>query len=79
MQITVKGKPTPFTLTRAGRRDHVFEQTTEMGWQYQVAEVARGVADGRLESDVMPHSATLEIMRVMDDARAQLGVTYPGE
>lgn len=71
--------PTNFTLVRAGRRDSTFEQRTPLGWQYQVAEVARCVAEGRLESDIMPHAATLEVLRVMDEARRQLGVAYPGE
>jgi len=71
--------PTGFTLTRAGRRPFEFSQDTPLGWQFQIAEVARCVADGRLESDVMPHSATLDVMDVLDAARRQLGVTYPGE
>lgn len=71
--------PTHFTLTRNGRRDLVFTQRTPLGWQYQLAEVARCVAEGRLQSDVMPHQATLEVMRILDDARSQLGVSYPGE
>ncbi|MCR6711885.1 MAG: Gfo/Idh/MocA family oxidoreductase [Demequina sp.] len=71
--------PAGFTLTRAGRRELVFSQATELGWQFQVAEVARGVRSGATESQVMPHSATLEVMAVLDEARAQLGVVYPGE
>ena len=71
--------PSGFTLVRSGRRELVFSQQTELGWQYQVAEVARGVRSGALESAVMPHSATLEVMAVLDQARAQLGVRFPGE
>ena len=71
--------PASVTVTRAGRRDYVFDQNTPLGWQYQVAEVARCVAEGRKESDVMPLAATLDVMRVLDEARAQLGVRYPGE
>jgi predicted dehydrogenase len=71
-------KPTSFTLVRAGRKDYVFDQRTDLGWQYQAAEFARCVSEGRVESDVMPHSATVEVMRVMDEARSQLGVAYPG-
>ena len=56
-----------------------FTQTTAMGWQFQVAEVARCVRAGALESEVMSHSDTLEVMRVLDEARRQLGVVYPGE
>jgi len=72
-------RPTSFTLTRAGRREVRFTQTTELGWQFQVAEVARCVRAGTLESEVMSHSDTLEVMEVLDEARRQLGVTYPGE
>jgi len=71
--------PTSFTLTRAGRRELVFRQATELGWQFQVAEVARCVRDGARESEVMSVSATLEVMAILDEARAQLGVVYPGE
>lgn len=71
--------PTSLTLTRAARRAYHFEQPLDLGWQFQVAAFARTVADGRPENEIMPHRATLEVMRVMDEARAQLGVTYPGE
>jgi predicted dehydrogenase len=71
--------PVGFTLVREGRRELTFTQGTELGWQYQVAEVARCVRSGATESEVMPHSATLEVMDVLDEARRQLGVVYPGE
>lgn len=49
------------------------------GFQYQVAEVARCVRAGRLESEAYPWRATLEVMAVMDEVRRRLGVVYPGE
>ena len=71
--------PTQFTLTRSGRRELVFTQSTQLGWQFQVAEVARCVRAGATESEVMPLDATLEVMEILDEARLQLGVRYPGE
>jgi predicted dehydrogenase len=71
--------PAGFTMVRDGRRELVFSQVTELGWQFQVAEVARCVRAGALESPVMPLDATLEVMAVLDEARAQLGVRFPGE
>lgn len=71
--------PGGFSLVRAGRRELTFSQRTELGWQYQVAEVTRCVRAGATESEVMPLSATLEVMAVLDEARSQLGVKYPGE
>lgn len=54
-------------------------RAAEGGFQHEAAEVARCVAAGRLESDVMPWRATLEILEVADEVRRQLGVVYPGE
>ena len=71
--------PASFTLTREGRRARDFAPRIELGWQYQVAEVARCIAEGRVESPVMSHDATIEVMDVLDAARSQLGVIYPGE
>lgn len=49
------------------------------GFQLQAAEVARCLAEGRTESSVMPWSATIEVMDVLDAVRSRLGVVYPGE
>ncbi|MFJ5646321.1 Gfo/Idh/MocA family protein [Streptomyces sp. NPDC093223] len=49
------------------------------GTCYEAAEAARCVAAGRPESDLMPLSETLELMRVLDRVRHDLGVVYPGE
>lgn len=49
------------------------------GFSYQAAEFARCLAEGVLETPVMPHAATLRVMDVMDEVRRQLGVVYPGE
>ena len=48
-------------------------------FQYEAAEVARCVAEGRAQSPVMPWSATVEVMEMMDRVRSRLGVVYPGE
>ncbi|WP_144018866.1 Gfo/Idh/MocA family protein [Demequina sp. NBRC 110056] len=72
-------RPTSLTLTRGGRAERVWSADAPLGWQFQVAEVARRVADGATESPVMPRAATLEVMEVLDEVRRQLGVVYPGE
>ena len=52
---------------------------TEHGLHLQAAEAARCISDGLLESPVVPLADTLAVMEAMDDARAQVGVRYPGE
>ena len=49
------------------------------GYQYEAQEVARGVANGWIESPLMTHAESLTIMETMDTLRAQWGVRYPFE
>ena len=49
------------------------------GFSYEAAEVAWSLAEGKRESSLMSHAATLRVMDAMDEVRRQLGVVYPGE
>jgi predicted dehydrogenase len=51
----------------------------ESGLQYQAMEVHRCLRAGLVQSPGMPHDDTLAIARVMDNLRAQWGITFPGE
>lgn len=44
---------------------------------FQVLEVHRCLRAGRRESGRMPHSTTLEIMAVLDEASRRIGLRYP--
>ncbi|SCF36225.1 Gfo/Idh/MocA family protein [Micromonospora mirobrigensis] len=46
------------------------------GYQYEAAEVQRCLAAGLPESPLVPHAATLEVMGLLDDVRALIGVDY---
>lgn len=49
------------------------------GLAYQAAEFARLLTAGATESPLMTHADSIDIMRLMDLMRSQIGVTYPGE
>jgi len=49
------------------------------GFQYEAAELARCVAAGLQESLLLPWSDSRACLAVLDEARRQLGVRYPGE
>ena len=51
----------------------------EHGLAYEAAEFARLLSAGKTESDLLPLDETLRIMQVLDDVRAQLGVSFPDE
>src|SRR6476661_5258904 len=59
--------------------DRYANDDTEHGLHYEAVEVARRVAAGEVESPLMPHVETLQIMDALDDIRAQVGVRYSGE
>ena len=47
------------------------------GYEYQVIECRRCLEEGLLESPMMPHEETINIMKEMDELRKEWGVKYP--
>lgn len=56
-----------------------WDSTVPGGFQYEAAEVARCLEAGLTESPDMTWQDTIEVMQIMDDIRAQIGVIYPWE
>ncbi|MBZ0301635.1 MAG: Gfo/Idh/MocA family oxidoreductase [Anaerolineae bacterium] len=82
-RITVHSRwwiPTRMTVEIYGKETAEIEMPfVGNGYNYEAAEVGRGLREGLLESDVMPLDETLSIMRTMDTIRAQWGQKYPME
>ena len=72
-------RPTTFVVVRDDGARWTFSEPVEDGLQYEAAEAARCVAEGRTESPRMSWQGTLDVMRTMDEVRRQVGVAYPGE
>lgn len=49
------------------------------GLCFEAAHLATMIAQGRVESDLLPWSETLAVMETMDELRRQVGVALPGE
>ncbi len=72
--------PQRITLEVYGRETSVMEiPMNGNGFNHEAAEVARCIRNGQLESDIMPLDESLELMRTMDEIRAQWGLRYPME
>ncbi|MBE2239965.1 MAG: Gfo/Idh/MocA family oxidoreductase [Caldilineaceae bacterium] len=68
------------TLQRAGHAPEVIQRPYfANGFSHEAIEVADCVRAGKLESAVMPLDESLQVMRVMDEIRAQVGMKYPME
>ena len=60
-------------------RDRGQRAVVGRGYAHEAIEFQRCLAEGLLESPLVPHAQTLTIMRQMDGLRAQVGVRYAGD
>lgn len=49
------------------------------GFEYQIREAEKCLADNKLESRIMTHQNTLDIMGLLDKTRSDCGLKFPGE
>ncbi len=49
-----------------------------MGYQFEAAEVMNCLDEGRLESSVVTHDFTLNLMKTLDRIRKAAGIVFPG-
>ena len=72
--------PTSFrVITRDGEVSEYPKNYQGGGLREEAQEFARMVRAGEIESPLMTHETTLELMRQMDEVRRQIGVKYPSE
>ncbi len=72
--------PSSFTIQRDGRPEEtITPEVIGNGYNYEAAEAGRCLRAGLTESEKLPWSLTLDVMRTMDALRAEWGLRYPGE
>jgi predicted dehydrogenase len=69
--------PNGFTLIRGGEAEQVSLPVLGHGMAHEAKEVMRCLRSGETESPLVPLSNSLEIMRILDHVRGQIGVNYP--
>ena len=75
-------QPGGFTLTATDGAAHLRYDEARIaheGLHYQAAEVARRITAGETGSPLRPLSASISVLRVMDEVRRQTGDRYPDE
>jgi len=49
-----------------------------MGYHFEAIEVMKCLDEGKLQSDIVPHSFTLDLMTTLDRIRKAAGIKFPG-
>jgi predicted dehydrogenase len=49
-----------------------------MGYQFEATEVMKCLDEGKLQSDVVPHSFSIDLIETLDRIRMAAGIVYPG-
>ncbi|MCX6254172.1 MAG: Gfo/Idh/MocA family oxidoreductase [Bacteroidia bacterium] len=49
-----------------------------MGYQFEAMEVMKCLDEGKLESDIVPHSFSRDLMSTLDRIRQAAGIVFPG-
>ena len=66
-------------ITRDGKVTEYPKSYEGLGLREEAFEFARVVRSGEIESPLMTHQSSIELMEMMDSIRAQIGVKYPSE
>ncbi|RPH59709.1 MAG: gfo/Idh/MocA family oxidoreductase [Chloroflexi bacterium] len=74
-------KPTRMTLHIEGQKPEVFDMPlgNYNGYEFEACAVMDCIEQGKTECELMPLDQTLEIMKTLDEIRAQWGFRYPSE
>jgi len=50
-----------------------------MGYQFEAIEVMKCLDEGKIESDIVPHSFSLDLMSTLDKIRKSAGIVFPAD
>jgi predicted dehydrogenase len=48
-----------------------------MGYQFEAAEVMKCLDEGKLQSEIVPHSFSLDLISTLDRIRKEVGIVFP--
>ena len=66
-------------VTVGKHTEHIVKEYIGNGFEEEIIEVCRCIAEGKLQSDIMPMEESITMMQQMDEIRRQIGIRYPFE
>ena len=64
------------TISKATGSSVIHKPYPGVGYQFEISEVSRCIQAGLKENQTMPLDDTLAIMKLMDEIRGQLGLSF---
>lgn len=71
--------PDHYVRRTAAGDERIAVPKSGLGYHYEAAEVMRSLRAGLSECPAFPHDETIDILELLDEARRQTGVVYPGD
>ena len=62
-----------------GKIEKYIDKYEEAGYKYEIEEANNYIINKELESNIASHKVTLELVKIMDEIRSQIGLEYPFE
>lgn len=75
-ELTVQTRGTTERLSLPAAREADGDDTAGGGLHHQIRHVHERLRAGESESDIMPLDETVAVMRTLDTARDQIGLSY---
>jgi len=80
--IVIDKVSTPLRVTvhyRNGDVEDISQPQIKEAMYYEVAEFIDLIKKGKVQSDINSHDLSLSVMRILDEARKQMGVSFPAD
>jgi predicted dehydrogenase len=71
--------PTYYLRHTSAGEERIEIARSGIGYHYEAAEVMAALRAGQVECPALPHADTVGVLEVLDEARQQVGVRYPGD
>lgn len=68
---------TEFFVRNGEEEEKIYAPYIGDGFEEEIKEACRCIEGGKLESETLPHSESIAIIRLMDEIRDKIGVRYP--
>jgi predicted dehydrogenase len=66
-----------YTLNLEGYEEEISLPTKGKGFTYEIEECQQCIKENRIESELWSHQNSLELIKMVDDVRNQIGLVYP--